>query len=78
MEHASSSLPETEVQLIRSELTEGEWTVRDDRHRGFVLQAGRGRVKMADGEAPFSAPSLIWLPSGTRATLFAEAGSRGR
>lgn len=74
---AGSTLPETEVSPIRSELTDGEWTFRDARHRGFVLQAGRGRAKVADGEIPFVAPCLIWLPAGEGTRLRVDAGSRG-
>ena len=71
------ALPDTEVMPVASELTNGEWTFRDGRHRGFVLEAGRGGVKMSDGEVPFASPCLIWLPAGTTVKLALDAGSRG-
>ena len=69
--------PDAEVSLVRGELTSGEWTFRDARHRGFVLESGRGRVRLADGEIAFAAPCLLWLPAGAQARLLLEAGSRG-
>lgn len=81
MEHhltlAADRPPDTEVTPIRSELTDGEWTFRDDRHRGCVILAGRGRVRLGDAELPFSAPCLIWLPATQDTRLIIEAGSRG-
>lgn len=71
------SLPETEVQILRSELTGGEWTLRDARYHGFVLQAGVGRVRIDGNDRSVSAPCLIWLPAHAKATLYFEAGSRG-
>ncbi|MES2603226.1 MAG: helix-turn-helix domain-containing protein [Pseudomonadota bacterium] len=71
------SLPETEVQILRSELTGGEWTLRDARYYGFVLQAGVGRVRIDDNDLPVSAPCLIWFPAQAKAALYFEAGSRG-
>lgn len=70
-------LSDTEVSPVKGELTSGEWTFRDARHRGFVLEAGRGRVKVPDGEVPFTAPCLLWLPAGANVRLLLEAGSRG-
>jgi AraC family transcriptional regulator, transcriptional activator of pobA len=70
-------LPDTEVTAIRSELTSGEWTFRDDRHRGCVLLAGRGRVRLGEAELPFAAPCLIWLPATRDTRLLIEAGCRG-
>lgn len=77
VESVSNSAPETEASPVRSELTDGEWTFRDERHRSFVLLAGRGRVRLAEGDLPFSAPCLIWLPASRNARLYLEAGSRG-
>lgn len=71
------ALPDTEVSPVKSELTNVEWTFRDARHRGFVLEAGRGRVRVADGEIPFASPCLLWLPAGADVRLSLEAGSRG-
>jgi len=71
------ALPDTEVMSVKSELTNGEWTFRDGRHRGFVLEAGRGRVKVGDGEIPFTSPCLLWLPAGASIRLLLESGSRG-
>lgn len=71
------SLPETEVQILRSELTGGEWTLRDPRYYGFVLQSGVGRVRIDGSDLPVSAPCLIWFPAQAKATLYFEAGSRG-
>lgn len=68
---------ETEVTSVRSELTDGEWSFRDERHRSFVLQAGRGRILVGETELPFSAPCLIWLPSAPNTSLYLDAGSRG-
>jgi len=68
---------ETEVTSVRSELTDGEWTFRDGWHRSYVLQAGRGRVRLGDTELPFNAPCLIWLPAGRDTRLHLDAGSRG-
>ena len=68
---------DAEVSVVRGELTSGEWTFRDARHRGFVLQSGRGRVKLPDGEIAFAAPCLLWLPAGAQARLLLEAGTRG-
>lgn len=70
-------IAETEVTSVRSELTDGEWTFRDARHRSYVLQAGRGRVRLGETELPFNAPCLIWLPSSRDTRLHLEAGSRG-
>jgi AraC family transcriptional regulator, transcriptional activator of pobA len=70
-------MADTEVTSVRSELTEGEWTFRDGRHRAFVLQAGRGRVRLAETELPFAAPCLLWLPAGRDTRLTLDAGSRG-
>lgn len=69
--------PDAEVSLVRGELTSGEWTFRDARHRGFVLESGRGRVRMPDGEIAFAAPCLVWLPAGEQTRLLLDAGSRG-
>lgn len=71
------ALPETEVQILRSELTGGEWTLRDARYYGFVLQAGVGRIRIDGSERPIAAPCLIWLPAQAKATLYFEAGTRG-
>ncbi|MFN7022924.1 MAG: helix-turn-helix domain-containing protein [Pseudorhizobium sp.] len=68
---------ETEVTSIRSELTQGEWIFCDERHRSCVLQAGRGRVHLAEAELPFTAPCLISLPASGNSRLHLEAGSRG-
>lgn len=70
-------LPDAEVSPVRGELTAGEWTFHDARHRGFVMESGRGKVTMSDGEVAFAAPCLVWLPAGARARLLLEAGSRG-
>jgi AraC family transcriptional activator of pobA len=69
--------PDVEASFVRGELTSGEWTFRDARHRGFVLVSGRGRVKLPDGEIAFAAPCLLWLPAGAQARLLLEAGTRG-
>lgn len=69
--------PDAEVSLVRGELTSGEWTFRDARHRGFVLESGRGHVKISDGEIAFAAPCLVWLPAAAQARLLLDAGSRG-
>ncbi|WP_458757826.1 helix-turn-helix domain-containing protein [Afipia sp. TerB] len=71
------SLPDTEVQILRGELTGGEWTLRDARYYGFVLQAGVGRVRIDGNDLPVSAPCLIWFPAQAKAALYFEAGSRG-
>lgn len=71
------SLPDTEVSPVKGELTSGEWTFRDARHRGFVLQSGRGRVRVSDGEIQFTSPCLLWLAGGAHVRLLLEAGSRG-
>jgi len=71
------SLPETEVQVLRSELTGGEWTLRDSRYYGFVLQAGGGRIRIDGNELPVAAPCLTWFPAHAKAALYFEAGSRG-
>lgn len=73
----AKKLPDTEVAAIRSELTSGEWTFRDDRHRGCILLAGRGRVRLGEAELPFAAPCLIWLPATKDTRLLVEAGTRG-
>ncbi|MFN7023677.1 MAG: helix-turn-helix domain-containing protein [Pseudorhizobium sp.] len=70
-------LLETEVATIRSELTQGEWTFCDERHRSCVLQAGRGCVHLPDGDLPFAAPCVISVPAGYNARMHLEAGSRG-
>ena len=44
LDSSARSLPEVEVQILRSELTSGEWTLRDARYHGFVLQAGSART----------------------------------
>jgi AraC family transcriptional activator of pobA len=69
--------PDVEVSFVRGELTSGEWTFRDARHRGFVLVSGRGRVKLNDGDMAFAAPCLLWLPAGAQARLLLDAGTRG-
>jgi len=69
--------PDVEVSFVRGELTSGEWTFRDARHRGFVLESGCGRVKLPEGEIAFAAPCLVWLPAGAQALLLLEAGTRG-
>jgi len=69
--------PDAEVSFVRGELTAGEWTFRDARHRGFVLEAGRGVVKVPAGEIAVVAPCLLWLPAGAQARLLLEAGTRG-
>ena len=68
--------PEVEVTQVQCQLTAGEWSFRDGRHRGFILQAGRGRVILPDGEITFTAPALIWLPAGSAQRFVLEAGSR--
>ena len=71
------SLPEVEVAQERGQLSASEWSFRDGRHRGFVMQAGKGRVELAEGEIQFTAPALIWLPVGTAERFVLDAGSRG-
>ena len=72
-----SARPDAEISWVRGELTSGEWTFGDARHRGFVLESGGGRVSLPDGEFAFMSPCLIWLPSGAKARLLLNAGSRG-
>jgi hypothetical protein len=69
--------PDAEVSWVRGELTSGEWTLGDARHRGFVLESGGGRVSLPDGEFPVTSPCLIWLPADAQARLLLNAGSRG-
>jgi AraC family transcriptional activator of pobA len=70
-------MPEVEVQILRSELTSGEWTLRDGRYHGFVLQAGSGRIQLDGKDLPVTAPCLLWFPARVKAALRFEAGSRG-
>ncbi|SNR66538.1 helix-turn-helix domain-containing protein [Puniceibacterium sediminis] len=75
--HDLKSPPDTEVTQIRSQLTSGGWSFRDKRHRGFILQAGQGRVALAGGDLSFVAPCLVWLPAGAGQRFMLDAGSRG-
>ena len=72
-----ASPPETEVSAVRGELTDTEWTFRDGRHRAFLLHSGRGVARIADGEIPFVAPALLWLPPDAAARVLLGAGTRG-
>lgn len=69
--------PDADVTEIRSGLTDCEWSFRDERYRGVVLVAGRGRVSFEGADLPFVAPCLIWLPASRTARLIIEAGTRG-
>lgn len=71
------SPPDTEVTQVRSQLTSGEWTFRDERYRGFVLQAGQGRLTLPAEDHALAAPCLVWLPAGSAQRFTMDAGSRG-
>lgn len=77
LDTSARSLPEVEVQILRSELTSGEWTLRDARYHGFVVQAGSGRFWLDGKELAVTPPCLLWFPAHAKATLRFEAGSRG-
>ncbi|MCO0638207.1 hypothetical protein M8745_19925, partial [Lutimaribacter sp. EGI FJ00014] len=69
--------PDPEVQLLRGELTNGEWIFSESGYRCFIFLSGGGSVRSADGEVPFAAPCLIWLQARRGSSLQANAGSRG-
>jgi len=71
------ALSDVEVSSVRSQLTAGEWSFRDARNRGFVLQSGRGSIALKESEVSFAAPCVIWLPSGTSGLVTMQAGTRG-
>lgn len=69
--------PDAEVTQIKSQLGAIEWSVDKSTHRCVVLLTGEGRVVLDNGDLPFNAPCLIWLPSKTAERLVLNAGSRG-
>lgn len=71
------SPPEIEVQLLRGELAESEWTFSDSGFRGFVFLSGSGSVRMGEGDVLFAAPCLVWLQPKLRTSVRAGAGCRG-
>ncbi|WP_051469536.1 helix-turn-helix domain-containing protein [Chelativorans sp. J32] len=71
------SPPDLEIQLLRGELADGEWTLPDSGYRAFVFLSGSGVVRVAGGEVSFAAPCLIWLQAKRGTKLRIGAGSRG-
>lgn len=72
------SATEPDVQLLRSELTAGEWTFPEEECHGFVFLSGSGSVDAGKGKrADFIAPCLVWVQGGRGATMRVVAGSRG-
>lgn len=72
------SATEPDVQLLRSELTAGEWTFPEEECHGFVFLSGSGSVDVGKGKrVDFIAPCLVWVQGGRGATMRAAAGSRG-
>ena len=72
---------DVEVADIASALSAIAWDFGPAKARrgghGFVLASGTGSVQLASGETAIEAPCVLWLPSGTTASVRLEAGARG-
>lgn len=71
------ALPDTEFHALQSTLTETEWRFSGRRNRAFLLEAGKGRLKVAQTETELAGPCLIWLPTGQEAVMALKTGARG-